>query len=722
MPNPENDIRPANRDNYVSLVAHETSLILACQIGTRPRILHWGPILERTTPQQLELMATRQHAHGGPDLDISASLMNDLSSGIGGHSGLLAHRAGKDWGTACLVEGVELHGSNAVTIKCKDNATQIRVTHKLGLAPDSGVLTCQTRVTNMADTPLTIDWCAALCLPIDERANRLIGFTGRWAGEFNTENIPLFTGSYVRENKSGRTSHCNFPGLILASQTTDESQGLAIGLHLGWSGNNTVRADRLSDGRTFAQMGEYFFPGEMQLGAGQHYDTPILYAAITDQGLSALSQKFHSHLRQDILSDSLQEKPRPVHYNTWEAVYFNHDQATLFELADKAAEVGAERFVLDDGWFGGRRNDRTGLGDWWVSQDVYPEGLTPLIGKVTELGMEFGLWLEPEMVNPDSELYRAHPDWILQLDGVEHISSRGQYALDLTRPDVTEYLHSKINSLLLQNNISYIKWDMNRDIHHPASGGHAVISKQTRALYDLLRQLRNEHPRLEIETCASGGGRADYGILKHTDRIWTSDSNDALDRQRIQRGASHFFPLEIMGAHVGPRTCHITGRKLSMELRVATAFFGHMGMELNLLNENPNDLDILKAGIQLHKTHRTLLHSGAFYRLDTPPHINAVAVVSDAKTEALVSWVNLTGHEQTLPGKIFFFGLDPKRYYRTTIIWPSPAGSRTSPSIIETTDLNGAGTVLSGAALMNAGLQTPLLDPETALIYHLVSE
>jgi len=366
----------------------------------------------------------------------------------------------------------------------------------------------------------------------------------------------------------------------------------------------------------------------------------------------------------------IKRKVRPIHYNTWEAVYFDHDHDKLFALADKAAAVGAERFILDDGWFGSRRNDKAGLGDWWPSKDVYPDGLGPLVDHVTGLGMEFGLWFEPEMVNPDSELYRNHPDWILHAEGVEQVPFRSQFVLDLTRAEVCDYLFDHMHKLLSEHDISYVKWDMNRDVHHPGSRGRPAINQQTRALYKLIERLREHHPDLEIESCSSGGARADYGILRRTDRIWTSDSNDALDRQRIQRGASHFFPLEIVGAHVGPETCHITGRRLSMQMRVATAIFGHMGMELNLLEEREADIEILKAGLALHKQYRTLIHSGDYQRLDTAAHINAIGVVAEDKSEALFSWCNLTGHRETVPGRVFFTGLDKSKRYRTRIIWP----------------------------------------------------
>lgn len=704
--------------DFVTLTAGNTSLVLNCAVGARPCILYWGERLVQSDPALLLRMTSRQHAPGSADAEVESSLLNETGAGVSGSPGFSAHRNGTAWASFFRVTEVRQSDPNRVEIVCEDKTTKVRATHLIGVDPGSSVMTCQIEIENIGTDGLAIDWCASANLPLDPRATRLFGFTGRWSGEFQLEEVAPFLGSYVRENKSGRTSHDNFPGLVLGAAETNEQAGPCFAFHLGWSGNSRVRVDRLSDGRAFVQMGEYFFPGELSLAPGETYRTPCLFAGFAGRGFSALSRKFHHHLKHTIMDGRVQRKPRPIHYNTWEAVYFDHDADKLFKLAEKAAEVGAERYILDDGWFGARRNDKAGLGDWWPSEDVYPEGLGPLIKHVTSLGMEFGLWFEPEMVNPDSELFRKHPDWILQAEGVEQVPFRGQYVLDLTRPEVSEYLFVHLHKLLSDHDISYVKWDMNRDVHHPGSRGRPAISRQTRALYALIDRVRTAHPDLEIESCSSGGGRADYGILQRTDRIWTSDSNDALDRQSIQRGASHFFPLEIMGAHVGPETCHITGRRLKMEMRVATALFGHMGMELNLLSESQDNLNILKAGIALHKQHRALIHGGDYYRLDTPGHVNAVGVVSPDQSEALFSWCNMTGHNETLPGRIYVPGLDRSKSYRTKIAWPKKVRSVSRPSVLEALSLNEEGTVLPGEALEHVGLQVPLLHPETCLIYH----
>ncbi len=705
-------------ERFTTLKTDQIEFILETVVGARPHILYWGKALSNTTPEEIATLSVRQWSVGGPNVDVSSSLSNELGAGVPGPPGFIAHRQSADWAAIFKVSEVRQSAPHAAEIICVDENTALTVRYHLNIDPKSHVLSVATAITNEADEPVTIDWCSAVCLPLDRRLTRLLSFTGRWAMEFQNQEIPAFRGSFLRENKSGRTSHDNFPGLIAMADFTSEKSGPAAGFHLGWSGNNRVRADRFSDGRAFVQMGELFYPGEMTLNSGETYETPVLFAAWSDQGLNKLSQQFHRHLADTVMDGRVHRKPRPVHYNTWEAVYFDHSEEKLMALAEKAAWIGAERFVLDDGWFGGRRNDQVGLGDWWVSGEVYPNGLGPLVDKVHDLGMEFGIWFEPEMVNPDSDLYRAHPDWILEAEGVEQVPSRNQYTLNLTRPEVFDYLFEKISAIISEYKVAYIKWDMNRDIHHPGSAGRGAIHQQTRAVYALMDKVRRHHPDLEIESCASGGGRTDYGVFQYADRIWASDSNDALDRQQVQRGASYFFPLKVTGAHVGPRTCHITRRVLSMEFRAATAIFGHMGMELDLLDETPEDLETLKQAIALYKTHRGLLHSGDFVRLDSSEYLNVVGVVARDKSAALFSCAKTAGHVTTLPGRFRFADLDPDKKYRLRIIWPSVNISVTSPSIIEAADLLGEGSVFSGEAILTHGIQLPLMYPESCLIYH----
>ncbi|MBD2841190.1 alpha-galactosidase [Erythrobacter rubeus] len=711
-------LRPA-LPSYIELRAGGVLVVIEARTGERPVMLYAGADIAQTSGSELALLATRQHAPGSPSVPLRGSLLNEIATGASGAPGLLAHRRGRDWAIDLRVASVELEGSGSATIFCNDLNSGIAARHDLSIEPETGILQSATTIENEGDGELDIEWCAALCLPFDVRLTRFMSFTGKWAGEFAIEEIPAFQSSIVRENRSGRTSHHSFPGGILAAPETTETSGPALAFHLAWSGNHRLRIERTSDTLAHLQAGELLLPGEVRLAKGESYRTPDFLTSWSNNGMNTASQAFHAYLSKGTAGRRTTSKPRPVHYNTWEAVYFGHDEATLIGLAERAAEVGAERFVLDDGWFGSRRHDGAGLGDWWVSRDIYPQGLHPLVNRVRELGMEFGLWFEPEMVNPDSDLFRAHPDWVLGVDGVEPIPSRNQLTLDLTRSEVREYLFERMSALVGEYEIDYIKWDMNRDTHVPGSGGRPEMRRQTQAVYALMDDLRAAHPELEIETCSSGGARADFGIMRSADRIWTSDNNDARKRHEIMRGASHFFPLWALGNHVGPRKCHITGRRFDMAFRVGTAMLGHMGMELDLRAENDADLAVLKAGIALHKKHRNLIHEGRFHRLASAKSTNLVGTVAHDRSEALFSYAVLDTELTTLPQRIVFGGLDDARRYRVRLVWPQHNPSISTPSILDAADLGGDGHVFSGAALMTHGMQPPLTFPDTCLIYHL---
>ena len=713
-------------DRFIRLTTDKVELILEAEIGGRPRILHWGAPLGDVAPETLVRLSPRQPVWGGPDVPVEASLMNAVGTGWPGPPGLIVHRDGKDWAVDLRVVSVATPPwhSNAIVVECKDEVSGIHSAHEFRLDSLAQVLEAKTKLTNTGESPLLIEWCTTACLNLPNEIDRLRVFSGKWAMEMQVEELPLpLVGSIVRENRAGRTSHDTFPGLLALTAKTGETQGDAVGFHLGWSGNHRWRVDSLPNGDAVLQMGELFFPGEMSLGPNEVYETPSLHFAPSSQGLNELSRRFHWHVIDcvNVYRPRL-GKPRPIHFNTWEATYFDHDIETLKALANTAADVGAERFVLDDGWFGGRRNDRAGLGDWYVSKDVYPDGLHPLVDHVRSLGMEFGLWFEPEMVNPDSDLYRAHPDWVLGVDGVDPVPMRGQLPLDLTKPDVSDYLFERMDALIREYDIDYIKWDMNRDIQHPGSDGQAVAHDQVHAVYELMSRLLGQHLELEIESCASGGGRMDFGVLRYADRLWLSDSNDAHDRQIIQRGASYFFPPEVLGSHVGPETCHITGRRLSMAFRAGTAMFGHMGLEVDFTTETPEDLETLKAAIALHKRHRALIHSGDLRRLEPMDHHIAFGIVSRAKDEALFSLACMETVRHTHPQTLRLTGLSEDKTYRIKCIWPSDGLTATAGSILDTADLYGEGIVVSGRALMSFGLKPPLMRPDSVMVLYLKAD
>ena len=701
--------------SFVRLDGETTTLIVDCR-GDAPAILHWGPKLATDLdPMTLVLLAAREEAPCSPAVAAPLALTPLLGQGFPGTPGLQAHRGGQAWATFTRIARVDQIDAATVEIVSRDDHNAIVLTHRLELCPDQDVLVASTRIVNDGDAPLTVDACAAPTIPLPASASHLINFDGRWAGEFQMRRTALGQGSTVRENRRGRTSHDAFPGLIVECAPNGEAVGEVYGFHLAASGNHRIVAETVSDARAFVQMGELFMPGEMRLAPGGQYVTPTLYAAYSDAGLSGMSQAYHAWMRARPQHARLRAKPRPVHYNTWEAVYFDHDQERLAQLVDAAAAIGAERFVLDDGWFKGRRSDKAGLGDWTVDEGVYPQGLKPLTDRVLAAGMEFGLWVEPEMVNPDSDLFRAHPEWVLGCPPAPQLSFRNQLVLDFGRPEVREHLYERLDALLTQHPIAYLKWDMNRDITHPggadgAGGAHAHVA----GLYEVLDRLRAAHPRVEIESCASGGGRADFGILERTDRIWTSDSNDALDRLSIQKGASMFLPAELMGAHVGPTDCHITGRRVSMATRVQTALFGHFGIEANLLTLTPEERAELAKGVALHKQFRNLIHTGALHRLDRPENENAFGIVAQDGSQALFAYTLLQEQNAYFAGRLRLAGLDAAARYVVTLVWPEAPPLR-SPLI----EALVGGVVLDGRSLMAVGLQLPRLHPQSGFVLHL---
>lgn len=666
------------------------SLLVVSLAGDCPAIRYFGADIPGGPEAGIQHESIRRLlVPGAPEREAPLALTPLIADGWPGEPGLSCHRAGRDWAPMPRLVSVEQAGAHDATLLSRDSHSGIVLIHRLALDPDSGVLRASTEIRNEGEEWLEVQFLASPCLPLPAFLDHVMGFEGRWALEFMMRKSPLPIGRWQRENRRGRTSHDSFPGLLLEAASTSWTGGEALGLHLGWSGNHRIIVERLADGRGYALLGELLLPGEMRLGPGESYRSPDLHAAPGTQGRNAVMARFHRHVRRHVLRPALAAKPRPVHFNSWEAVYFALDEDSLMTLVEEAAAVGAERFVLDDGWFKGRRHDRAGLGDWIVDETVFPDGLAPLIAKVHALGMEFGLWVEPEMVNPDSDLYRAHPDWVLAAPAVPQIAFRHQLVLDLGRQEVSDHLFARLDALLRENDIAYLKWDMNRDVFHPGDAeGRPSMHRQTLALYALIDRLRAAHPDVEIESCASGGGRADYGILARTDRIWTSDSNDALDRLAIERGFQVFFPPEVMGSHVGPRECHITGRMLPMALRAGVALSGHMGIEADLRRESERDKAILARAIALHKRLRPLLHGGRRLVLDGPSTMSAFLVMDEGGKEALLSIALLASEVAARPAPLRLAGLDPDAVYELREIWPSEE----------------AAIIVHGALLMQEGL------------------
>jgi len=410
--------------------------------------------------------------------------------------------------------------------------------------------------------------------------------------------------------------------------------------------------------------------------------------------------------------------------NTWEAVYFDHDHGRLLALAEAAARVGAERFVLDDGWFRHRRADNAGLGDWYVDEAVYPEGLGFLADRVRELGMEFGLWVEPEMINPDSDLVRAHPEWIAQPgDGRLPLTARHQQVLDLTHPEAFAYLEERLHALVAELRPAYLKWDHNRDLLEAGSSihGRPIGRAQTLAFYRLLDGLRAAFPGLEIESCSGGGARVDLEVLERTDRVWASDCNDPLERQSIQRWTQLLVPPEMIGAHIGPPRAHTTHRTSTLTFRAATAMFGHLGIEWDVTSpEAVEARDELAAWVALHRRLRGLLHTGTVVNSDVDDPACAVhGVVAADLRSAVFSVASLALSETSTVGLVRLGGLDPDVVYRVAPLAPEGAGEGLGRALPRWWV---GGASLTGRVLAERGIQVPALSPEDAVLLHVGAE
>lgn len=687
------------------LRAGETSLVLSAEAGM-PVIDYFGPAVDDFDPLALDRPVPRATLDHAPPLGIVA----EHAAGFSGRPGLVGARAdGRGWSPLFALSAQPERTATTARFELVDGRAGLALDLTVALT-EAETLVIEAGLTNTGDDPYQLQRLAP-SIPLPTQAAEVMAFAGRWCREFQPERTPL-TGTTVVENRRGRTSHDRLPAVFCGTSGFGEHQGEVWGLQLAWSGNYELAVERLADDRGHAQASELLAPGEVVLAPGERYGAPPVVAAV-GRGLTAASQAFHRHQR----AVHRPEGARKIVLNTWEAVYFDHDLATLQDLASVGAEVGAERFVLDDGWFGSRRDDTSGLGDWWVSPEVWPNGLHPIVDHVRALGLDFGLWVEPEMVNPDSDLYRAHPDWTLTTQGYDPPLGRHQLVLDCGRDDARSYLFDRLDALLREYPVAYLKWDMNRDVVQGSHDGRAGTHGHVRGVYALIDELRAAHPDVEIESCASGGGRADLGILARTERIWTSDCNDALERQLIQRGFTMLFPPEVMGAHLGPDVAHTTGRRQPLGFRLATALFGHLGIEWNLLSANAEDRAAIAAAIDLHKRWRPLLHHGDVVRLDrTDPSVVVHGVVAADRAHAVMAYAQLTPSASTVPTVMGFAGLDPECRYRVEVrneFGAMVEFGRQRPAWMK------APFHVSGAQLMASGLQPPVLHPESVLLVEL---
>ncbi|MFO6446094.1 alpha-galactosidase [Erythrobacter sp. NE805] len=683
---------------FVRLDGESLTLVFALAVGGTADLAYAGPRLpEDEDLAMLAAAAARGRHESQPDVPPVPGLLPERKAGWSGTPAVALRRAGARVDTDFGVSGWEA-GEGALAIRFADRLAGVEVLVRWRIGA-GGVLRCSASLVNTGEAPLEVERLAALALPVPARFTEATRFAGRWAAEMQEHRRPLRPDGLARESAIGK------PGFLGGSWLLLHAGEETLGVHLAGSGDHWLALDPdtpgAADGRAQLAVGAVLGAGEVVLAPGDAFATPEAILALAPDR-SALAQAFHDHARA-VLPDRKDWGPRKVHLNSWEALGFNLSEEGLIRLAEDAAALGIERFVLDDGWFGGRRNDRTSLGDWTVSPDVFPDGLAPLIARVRELGMDFGLWVEPEMVSPDSDLYRAHPDWCLHTEGRERPTMRGQLALDMARAEVRDYLFERLDTLLRENAIAYLKWDHNRDLFPSASG-------QAEGFYALLDRLRAAHPRVEIESCSSGGGRIDFGVLTRVHRVWPSDNNDAIERLRIIPAWSQFVPLEVLGSHVGPSPNPITGRRLSMDFRAKVAVFGHMGVEADPARMSESERATLNAHIALYKQWRDVLHAGRLRRLAHPdPNVTGLLVTRADKALALVAQTAFSPAFDAAPVRLA--GLDPEARYRVTLPEPWPPRAK---HYLAAPERWREGLVLSGKALMTQGLALPLTHPETA--------
>jgi alpha-galactosidase len=715
---------PGSPAEFVTLHSRRCSLILEVHADEAPIWRYWGPRLPDDAKPVALLRDTRPLPSFNLDFDQPLTLVPTFGVGWFGQSALLTHRDGKFFAqafTQCEVEVVV--PQREVLLRLTDSVAQLRVDVSLKLDHASDVLVASTTLTNLGNTVLEVQSLTAITLPLPGACQQVRSYAGQHMQEFMLQVEPLSRSLWRRENRRGRTSHDCFPGAVVVTKGATEHAGLVYGAHLAWSGNHQQTIEWLHDGQYQWQLGEWLAPGEGRLAPGATLSTPEVVASCSNEGLNGLAENFHSELRARLNWPNGKMRSRPVHLNTWEGFYFDVYPDKVKELATAAAKVGIERFVLDDGWFHGRHHDRAALGDWWPDEKKFPQGLDDLVAHVNQLGMEFGIWFEPEMVNPDSDLYRAHPDWALHLDGRPMLTARNQLVLDISRREAANYLFEKISALLHSLPIKYIKWDHNRDLTTAGlSNGLPGYRVQVVAAYALLERLRKAHPEVEIESCSGGGGRIDFAVLRYTHRVWTSDCIDALSRVDIQRGFLQFFPPEIMGAHVGTAPAHTTGRTQSMAFRAAVALPGHLGVELDVRHLSDGDSAELKAWINLYKQLRDQLHTGRVWLGQAEDGLLWQAH-GDAEANDVVLIVyrpQPSSHRYSPP--VLLPMLDIKARYKVRELLPQgtvrQTGRHDTAPFFDAINLPD-GAVLDGAWLAQAGLPTPRTRAETTYIVRL---
>ncbi len=579
----------------------------------------------------------------------------------------------------------------SLEILMEDPVTHVEVTLFYGVLPDLDIITRSASIRNGGGEKIYLEKAQAACLDWLYGDYDLISFYGRHAMERNVQRIPVAHGAHVLGSRRGTSSHQYNPMMILADHEATEEAGSCYAMSFVYSGGfkGEVEKDQFNQTRALLGLSDELF--SYPLDSGEVFYVPEVVLTYSSQGLSRLSHNLHRCFRLHLCRGKYKDCPRPILLNSWEASYFDFSGASIYELARQAADLGIEMLVMDDGWFGKRDDDNSGLGDWFVNEEKLGEPLGSLIEKINGLGLKFGIWFEPESINEDSQLYKEHPDWVLSLPGRNPVRARNQLVLDFSRPEVVDHIFREVCKVLDQGNIEYIKWDMNRSLSDCYSRNTKdqgrVLHDYVLGLYDFLERLVQCYPHILLEGCSGGGGRFDAGMLYYTPQIWCSDNTDALDRVRIQYGTSFGYPVSAVGSHVSAVPNHQTGRVTPLRTRGITAMAGTFGYELDPASLMDVEREQIRAQIREYKQYESLIRNGLYYRLTNPFQEEAGAweFVAEDALEVLVGIVVQEVHGNMTVTYIRLKGLPEGRFYKE----------------------QQSGRVFASEALMEAGIPLP---------------
>lgn len=586
----------------------------------------------------------------------------------------------------------EESGCSTLEITMYDKYADIEVVLIYTAFDKLDVITRSAVITNKSEKPFKITRALSACVDFDTDKMDMITLNGSWARERAVERCRLHHGKQLVDSCRGESSHQNNPFVALCDNNADEDKGEVFGFNFVYSGNFYAQAEVTQHKKTRFLMGINPLDFEWLLEKGESFTCPEVVMVHSDEGIGKMSRTFHDLYRNNLIRGEYKDKRRPILINNWEATYFNFDTDKLIDIAKEASKLGIEMLVMDDGWFGHRDSDNSSLGDWFVYEKKLKGGLKYLVDEVNKLGMKFGIWFEPEMISPDSELYKAHPDWAIQIKGRPLTLCREQYVLDYSRKEVRDHVYGMMKKILDSANIEYIKWDMNRQLTEvgsttlPAERQRELWHRYVLGVYDLMDRLTTDYPHILLENCSGGGARFDPGMLYYSPQIWCSDDTDAIERLKIQHGTSMCYPCSAMGAHVSDCPNHTVGRNTPFKTRGHVAMVGTFGYELDVTRIPQEDRDAIPAQIKEFNKFNKLVRTGDHYRIGNMFEDNtwdAWEFVAKDKSEALFEFVQVLGRPNERSRRIKLKGLEADAYYY---------------------EENEPDKKISGAALMNAGI------------------